>query len=140
MSKLDTLLPIEAQASIRVTLVHADPTYVDQEILMLPAGARVRDALAACTLDVAQANITAMQAQRVENNEHDVQSTDGEHIADSFVGIWGRRVLLDAVLTDGDRIELYRPVIADAKAARLNRASKQGYRWQGRTRRAATRT
>ena len=140
MSKPDATSPTEAHASIRVTLVHADPTHVDQEILMLPVGARVRDALAACTLNVAQAKITAMEFKRTESNEHDVQSTDGEHIADSFVGIWGRRVMLDAVLADGDRIELYRPVIADAKAARLNRASEQGYRWQGRTRRAATRT
>jgi sulfur carrier protein len=58
-----------------------------------------------------------------------------DHIADSFVGIWGRRTLLSTPLTDGDRIELYRELIADAKSARLKRAGEQGYRWQGRTRR-----
>jgi putative ubiquitin-RnfH superfamily antitoxin RatB of RatAB toxin-antitoxin module len=43
----------------------------------------------------------------------------------------------DTLLSDGDRIELYRPLIADPKAARKKRATEQGYRWQGRTRRAA---
>ncbi len=143
MSKPDAPLAVELHGSISVTIAHANPTHVDQEMLTLPVGARVRDALAACTLGVARAHANAMQSQRAESdesNEHGVQKSHGEHIADSFVGIWGRRVLLDAVLTDGDRIELYRPVIADAKAARLNRASEQGYRWQARTRRAATRT
>jgi uncharacterized protein len=124
--------PSEANTSIRVTIVHANPTHVDQEMLTLPLGACVRDALAACTLSVAREQAAATQSESTP-------IIGGEHIADSFVGIWGRRVMLDAALTDGDRIELYRPVIADAKAARLNRASEQGYRWQARTRRAAKR-
>jgi putative ubiquitin-RnfH superfamily antitoxin RatB of RatAB toxin-antitoxin module len=131
MSDVFALSPIKSSASIYVTIVHAHPTHVDQETLTLPARTCVRDALAASTLGAAREQIAAMQSLNAEHND------DGGHIADSFVGVWGRRVMLDALLNDGDRIELYRPVIADAKAARLNRASEQGYRWQARTRRAA---
>jgi uncharacterized protein len=122
---------------IRVTIVHADAAGVDQEMVSLPVGASVGDALAASTLRAEREH----RATVVKNVDAlNTPQPDGDHIADSFVGVWGRRVLLDTVLVDGDRVELYRPVIADAKAARLNRASAQGYRWQARTRRAASRT
>ena len=52
-------------------------------------------------------------------------------------GLWGQRVPMNTALKNGDRIERYRPVIADAKQARHRRANDQGYRWQARTRRAA---
>lgn len=38
------------------------------------------------------------------------------------VGIFGKLVKLDQVLNDADRIEIYRPLIADPKAARKRRA------------------
>ncbi|MEJ2760304.1 MAG: RnfH family protein [Gammaproteobacteria bacterium] len=41
------------------------------------------------------------------------------------VGIFARPVALDAVLADGDRIEIYRPLRADPKEARRRRASRQ---------------
>jgi putative ubiquitin-RnfH superfamily antitoxin RatB of RatAB toxin-antitoxin module len=41
---------------------------------------------------------------------------------DQPVGIYGRRVALDARLTDGDRVELYRPLRIDPKEARRRRA------------------
>lgn len=56
---------------------------------------------------------------------------------DGNTGLWGKLVPLDTVLKDGDRIERYRGLIADPKQARHQRAHDQGYRWQGRTRRAA---
>lgn len=61
------------------------------------------------------------------------------HIAadDDHIGLWGKRVPLDTALKEGDRIERYRGLIADPKQARHQRANNQGYRWQGRTRRAA---
>lgn len=37
------------------------------------------------------------------------------------VGIWGKVRPLDTVLKDGDRIELYRPRLADPKEARRKR-------------------
>ena len=58
-------------------------------------------------------------------------------VDDVDVGLWGKLVPLDTVLHDGDRLERYRGLIADPKQARHQRATVQGYRWQGRTRRAA---
>lgn len=43
-------------------------------------------------------------------------------LAASPVGIFGKRVKRDTVLKDGDRIEIYRPLIADPKARRMKRA------------------
>lgn len=40
------------------------------------------------------------------------------------VGIWSRVVKLRDTLTDGDRIEIYRPLIADPKEIRKRRAEK----------------
>jgi len=39
-------------------------------------------------------------------------------------GIFGRRVTADAQLREGDRIELYRPLLVDPKEARRRRAKK----------------
>lgn len=40
------------------------------------------------------------------------------------VGIWSRTVRLEDTLTAGDRIEIYRPLIADPKDMRKKRADK----------------
>ncbi len=40
------------------------------------------------------------------------------------VGVFGKRVTLDTPLRDGDRVEIYRPLIADPKAARRERAKR----------------
>ena len=40
------------------------------------------------------------------------------------VGIFGKAVSLDAELRDGDRVEIYRPLIADPKEARKKRAAR----------------
>jgi putative ubiquitin-RnfH superfamily antitoxin RatB of RatAB toxin-antitoxin module len=39
------------------------------------------------------------------------------------VGIFGKVAALDATLTDGDRVEIYPPLIADPKQARKARAA-----------------
>jgi len=39
-------------------------------------------------------------------------------IASMDVGIWGRRVARDAIVADGDRVELYRPLQIDPRDAR----------------------
>jgi uncharacterized protein len=108
---------------ILVEVIEANAENISRESLTLPTGACVRDALTLC--EIANATRTLVNMETVT------------HVADSMVGVWGRRVLLDAVLQSGDRIELYRAVTADAKSARLARAREQGYRWQGRTRRVA---
>lgn len=40
------------------------------------------------------------------------------------VGIWNKLAKLDAVLRDRDRIEIYRPLIADPKEVRRQRAAE----------------
>jgi putative ubiquitin-RnfH superfamily antitoxin RatB of RatAB toxin-antitoxin module len=40
------------------------------------------------------------------------------------VGIFSRKVPLEHVLREGDRIEIYRPLIVDAKEARRRRAGE----------------
>lgn len=40
------------------------------------------------------------------------------------LGIWNRTCKLNAEVNDGDRIEIYRPLIADPKDARRRRAEK----------------
>lgn len=45
-------------------------------------------------------------------------------IGSARVGIFGKVVTLDAVLSNGDRVEIYRDLITTAKEARRRRASK----------------
>ncbi len=95
---------------IRVTVVTAFAGHVDERAIELIDGATLGDALVAFDIN----NVSAAD-----------------------LGVWGKSVPLDTALKNGDRIELYRPLIADPKLARHRRANDQGYRWQGRTRRAA---
>ncbi len=96
---------------IRVEFVRAWPDRVERLPLELPDGACLGDA----------------RAKLIER---------GWLIGAEDLGIWGRREPDTVLLTEGDRLEAYRPVQADPKAARLSRAREQGYRWQARTRRA----
>ncbi|MGM0480583.1 MAG: RnfH family protein [Pseudomonadota bacterium] len=57
------------------------------------------------------------------------QSGIQQHFADidlkqQKVGIWNKTAKLDAIPRDGDRIEIYRPLIADPKAVRKRRAER----------------
>ena len=45
-------------------------------------------------------------------------------LASAKVGIYSKQVKLDAVLRDKDRIEIYRPLIADPKEIRRKRAAE----------------
>jgi putative ubiquitin-RnfH superfamily antitoxin RatB of RatAB toxin-antitoxin module len=42
----------------------------------------------------------------------------------SKVGVFGKLAKIDAVLNDHDRVEIYRPLIADPKEARKKRAAE----------------
>jgi putative ubiquitin-RnfH superfamily antitoxin RatB of RatAB toxin-antitoxin module len=84
---------------IRVCVVYADPAQQWRRELELEAGATVAQALAASGV---------------------TEALPGYRPAG--VGIFGRRVSLDAPLHDGDRIELYRPLRADPKESRRRRA------------------
>ena len=73
----------------------AYPDGAQARSLNLPAGATVRDALAASGL------------------------------GGQAFGIFGKRVELDHRLADGDRVEIYRPLAMDPKEARRQRARKK---------------
>jgi uncharacterized protein len=81
--------------SIRVEVVRARREGAHIASVILPAGSRVQDALRACG------------------------------VAADAVGIFGRRVTLDAPLNDGDRVEIYRPLGMDPKEARRRRARRR---------------
>ena len=44
-------------------------------------------------------------------------------LEDAKVGIFGKAVAMTTVLSDGDRVEIYRPLIADPKEVRRQRAA-----------------
>lgn len=46
-------------------------------------------------------------------------------------GVWGRKVAVDHVLRDRDRVELYRPLTVDPKVARRERFARQGAKTAG---------
>ena len=52
-------------------------------------------------------------------------------ISEAGCGIWGKRVLPQQPLRDGDRVELYRPLTVDPKVARRERFARQGARTAG---------
>lgn len=86
------------------------PRQVLEWAVDVPAGASVRDAVRASGWPEASA---------------------GQDVAAMDVGIWGRRSTLDAVLREGDRVEVYRPLLVDPKVARRERFRKQGARAAG---------
>ena len=82
-------------ARLRIELVRALPQRLETVALELAQGATVRMALQAAGMPL-----------------------------DQPVGIYGRRVALDARLADGDRVEIYRPLRAEPQDARRQRALK----------------
>lgn len=45
-------------------------------------------------------------------------------LANNPVGIFGKQCKLDQILRPGDRVEIYRPLLADPKEARRSRAAR----------------
>jgi len=83
-------------ARLRVEVAYALPESQELVALELEQGATVRMALEAAGMHARHA-----------------------------VGIHGRRVTLDALLADGDRVEIYRPLRIDPKEARRRRALRR---------------
>jgi len=79
--------------ALRVEIVAAAPRRASVVAVELPEGATVRDALAAAGL-----------------------------VHRGSIGIFGERASPESRLSDGDRIELYRPLALDPKEARRRRA------------------
>jgi uncharacterized protein len=86
---------------IAIEVVHALTQEQTIVRLQMEAGATVADALA---------------ASRIFEGR---PGTDG---ATCKVGIWGQVVPRAHVLREGDRVEVYRPLIVDAKSARREKA------------------
>ena len=95
----------DAQPVLRVQVCHALPEEAFLEMLVVPAGATLGEALPASGL---RARYPALAA-----------ALDADQ---AKAGIFGKIKSLDTVLRDGDRIEIYRPLQADPKESRRRRA------------------
>lgn len=80
---------------MRISIMRAWPTRHERCEVELPDGASVQDALAASGWEIAD---------------------------EAACGIWGKVYARERQLRDGDRVEIYRPLTADPKAARRKRA------------------
>jgi putative ubiquitin-RnfH superfamily antitoxin RatB of RatAB toxin-antitoxin module len=90
-------------APLRVEVAYAEPQRAIVKTLRLAAGSQVSDALRMAALDPDFA---------------------GVDLANAVVGIFGTLTRTDHPLQEGDRIEIYRPLAADPKAARRARAKE----------------
>ena len=93
------------RGSIEVEVVYALPRTQTVMTLTVPAGTSVGQV-------IARSGIAA-------------KCPDIDWNAVAF-GIFGKRVSPAAILEDRDRIEIYRPLVADPKRARRTRARKAG--------------
>ena len=65
---------------------------------------------------------TAQQAALASNLQRQFPNLD---IAEAKLGVFGKAVAPDYVLQAGERVEIYRPLIADPKQVRKQRAAEQ---------------
>jgi putative ubiquitin-RnfH superfamily antitoxin RatB of RatAB toxin-antitoxin module len=89
---------------LRIEVVYALPDRQIAVSVRVPCGATVADA-------VDRADLAAL--------------LPGVDIDNAPVGIFGRVVSRSAVLRDGDRVEIYRPLVADPKQSRRLRAARR---------------
>ena len=92
-----------AEPHIRVEVVYAKPGEQVLEQMQVPGGGTVESVI--------------RQSGLLERfPEIDLKTNK--------VGVFGKATALSAKLNDGDRIEIYRPLIADPKEARKKRAAE----------------
>ena len=91
---------------MNVTVVWATPAVQDEVSVELPQGATVRDAVAGSGLLVGH----------------------GIDAASLGYAIYGRKVDAGEPISDGDRVELTRPLVADPRQARARRAREAATR------------
>jgi putative ubiquitin-RnfH superfamily antitoxin RatB of RatAB toxin-antitoxin module len=89
---------------IRIEIVYAQSQRSIAKSLSLPPGALIADAL----------KLAAMDAE-----------FQGLDMANATVGIYGQVAGRDRPLKNGDRIEIYRPLLEEPKLARRKRASSK---------------
>ena len=92
----------ESPAGIEVSVVLALLDHATEVPLRLPAGATVADALERSGLATRHPELD---------------------LARAAVGIFGKRTDRQTVLADGERVEIYRALIADPKTTRRARAA-----------------
>ena len=90
-------------AELRIEVVYATAGHQAVRRLELPDGSRVRDAI----------RISGLLSEFAEID-----------LGHNRVGVFGEPVDLDRLLADGERVEIYRPLIADPKETRRRRAGK----------------
>ena len=88
--------------TIEVEVAYAEPARQFLRRIVLPIGSTVADAIRAA----------------------DVESEFAIDASKLASGIWSKPAARDALLEDGDRVELYRPLEADPKEARRRRAAR----------------
>ena len=102
----------EPPATLAVTVAYSPRAgVVDEVALSLAAGATVRDALQASGLVTRHPNVDFSEMR---------------------VGVWGKLRLLDDLLRDRDRVEVYRPLTVDPKEARRLRYRQHRQRYGAR--------
>ncbi|MCP3668507.1 MAG: RnfH family protein [Gammaproteobacteria bacterium] len=69
----------------------------------------------------AEAGITVLEAVERSGIANKFPEIDIETVK---LGVFGKMAKRDAALNPGDRVEIYRPLIADPKAARKKRAAE----------------
>lgn len=99
------MAPEPAAESVSVEVACATPERQLLIRLEVPAGCTVAEAI-------------ELAAIREKFPEIEVQ--------EGAVGIFSRKVSLDQALREGDRVEIYRPLIADPKESRRRRAETAG--------------
>lgn len=93
-----------AEELIRVEVAYARP---DQQIILtvdVPAGASIEEAVKRSSI---------------------IDRFPEINLKENKVGIFGKGKTLDQALRAGDRVEIYRPLIADPKESRRQRAKEQ---------------
>jgi hypothetical protein len=67
---------------------------------------------------------TPLSVEQAIENSGILQRFPEIDLAGFKVGIFGKATRLDTLLSEGDRVEIYRPLIADPKEARKKRAAE----------------
>lgn len=98
-------------------LVGAGPRSIVTRTLSLPENTTVAEAL----------NMALMVASRDAELSQALAAIPQPWV----VGIWNKLATLSQTLQTGDRLELYRPLSVDPKAARRERFKKQGAKTAG---------
>lgn len=100
-----------ADQPLNITVVFsAAPRQVQEVQLQMPLGSKVVDALR-------QSRLLA------GSRDAEVDRLD--------LGIWGRKAEVGQLLRNGDRVEIYRPLLVDPKVARRERFTRQGAKSAG---------